>query len=239
MDKKPTLIGLYTSIGGYIAMPIIVLLLNSQLKGLWISIYLCSAPFFLVQVSSLTSSIRERFSVSGKAGLILSSIGIAAVLFYILHDYKVSGLFLFLSFLHLPSSVLLGIVSGIAAIKIARDKIVNKYKTMLILWCIPALGFIVFSMFSNSKAGLQNLTGLSVLCGPWATLTAKIGSWPNAGEFFSLRLAVIMTLSLILTIALIIKIKKTSAVAFLMVYFAFYVYIWELVGIVQLLNCAE
>lgn len=239
MDKKTTLIGLCTSIGGYVVMPIIVLLLSSQLKGLWISIFLCSAPFFLVQVSSLTSSIHERSTVSGKAGLILSSIGIAAVIFYILHDYKVSGLFLFLSFLLLPSSVPLGIVSGISAIKIAKDKIINKYKIMLILWCIPALGFILFFMFASPKTGLRNLTGLSVLCGPWATLVAKIGGWPNAGEFFLLRLAVIMTFLLILTIALIIKIKKTSVAAFLMVYFAFYVYIWELVGIVQLLNCAE
>jgi len=207
MDKKPTLIGLYTSIGGYIVMPIIVLLLNSQLKGLWISIFLCSVPFFLVQVSSLTSSIHERFSVGGKAGLILSSIGIAAVLFYILHHTKANGL-LFLSYFLLPSSVLLGIISGISAIKIEKDKIVNKYKTMLVLWCIPALWFIVPLMFLRPKAGFQNLTGLSVLCGPWATLTAKIGNWPNAGEFFILWVAIVMTLLAIASIALIITLVQ-------------------------------
>lgn len=139
------------AVEGYIAMPIIVLLLNSQLKGLTISIFLCLAPLFLIQVSSLTSSIHGHFSGSGKAGLILSSTSIAAVLFYILHDYKVSGIFLFMSFIFLSSSVLPRIISGIAAIKITRDKIVNKYKIMLILWCIPALWFNLFFMFPRPK----------------------------------------------------------------------------------------
>ena len=118
----------------------------------------------------------------------------------------------------------------------------RRIAVFFLLMCgIPGIlvfGFHVFAAPQYIKAPTRILGGLSNLCGPWATIVAKPSGWPNAGEFFSLPLAVAGTaaLAIVVTASLVTR-KKWVRVVCLSVSPAL-VLSWYAVGLIQLMCCA-
>lgn len=79
----------------------------------------------------------------------------------------------------------------------------------------------------------------ALLFGPWATLAAKIGVWPNAGEFFHLPLAVTLTVAMVAVATVMLKVKNKSIAGVSIILFMALVLSLFAVGYVQFINCHE
>ncbi len=73
--------------------------------------------------------------------------------------------------------------------------------------------------------------------GPWATEIAQLFSFPNAGEFFSLTLALVF--SSLLALLLFLAVSRRSWAAHVFIPFGWLLIGWTAIGFGQLMNCLE
>ncbi|HPO14216.1 MAG TPA: hypothetical protein PLI09_12295 [Candidatus Hydrogenedentes bacterium] len=78
---------------------------------------------------------------------------------------------------------------------------------------------------------------VSLPFGPWATQVARLFSFPNAGEFFSLTLALIF--SVLLALLLFLAVTRRKLAAYLFIPFGWLIIGWTAIGFGQLINCLE
>lgn len=78
---------------------------------------------------------------------------------------------------------------------------------------------------------------VSLPFGPWATQVARLFSFPNAGEFFSLTLALVF--SGLLAVLLIIALTQRRLAPYLFIPFGWLIIGWTAIGFGQLINCLE
>jgi hypothetical protein len=244
-------ISLYASIGGVAAAlltaAVMYVIWGLGLPGLgWAGMTLCITILLVFQISGIAAGVSERDTTLGKAGLVVSiAVITAAVTDFILflrphHDLKI----LILMIIPVPA-ILMGIFAGVTAVRLQSNQSLKIWKALLILWIMPVVWYALLVFIpAILKGGFyyrdwpQWVTAvMSILFGPWATLAAKLGSWPNAGEFFSLPAAVILTVILAELAAAAIRVRNCTVRGLAVIAFAPFIFVWALVGIGQLLNC--
>jgi hypothetical protein len=207
---------------------------------------LCIIALMVFLISGFVSGIKEK----SKIGMVFSLIFLTAATALPFLYSKISGLFrpFTLTIIAIPI-ISMAIFAGLTALKISREKPLKIYKPLLILWFIPSfwcsilLGFsAIYALFKNIsefKQIAKSSHGLILISfGPWATIVAKLVAWPNAGESFSLPVALTFTAILIFLLA-ILKFANSIIRSLALISFASFILIWSLIAIGQLLNCLE
>jgi hypothetical protein len=206
--------------------------------------YVGAPCFFGLGISALVAGLLERQAKFRKVGLVISVLvillAIAAVFWKLYLDFD--GIFVtvyvFFPWIVIPA---MAVFAGIIAVALKKWQL-NVCIPMLILWLIP-IGFVIAYLLFLRIDGLPSTEGFTaafaLLFGPWATLVAKIGVWPNAGEFFHLPLAVGLTLALAATSTVVLKTKNKGVAGLSLILFMGLVFSWFAVGYGQLINCHE
>ncbi len=117
------------------------------------------------------------------------------------------------------------------------------FRHFLFIWLAPTLLALLPIIFTAllvpghmpRKVFLGILLGLP--CGPWATQAAKLVSFPNAGEFFSLPLALVFSATLGAALYFGLSRRRWAAHGFAL--FAWLIIGWTAIAIGQLANCLE
>lgn len=150
-----------------------------------------------------------------------------------------------------PPAIINGIFAGFFAARIRTQQTEPRCRHLLICWLAgPAwtglywaficIGNAIFRESEKLSAIVRSITPLfSLPYGPYATLMATLGQWPNAGEFFSPWLAAILTLLMLLPAACFLLIKSRNAASLMLLIFATASTASLIIGFAQLLNCAE
>ncbi|MFA5252887.1 MAG: hypothetical protein WC454_09935 [Phycisphaerae bacterium] len=256
MQEKVS-ISLYASIGGVVAA-ILTAAVTHAIWGLgltgmgWAGRTLCLTILLVFQISGLTTGISERSTTLGKTGLVTTIVVItAAVTSFILFIWPHLDLHIFILMLIPVPTILMGVLAGGTAVRLQSKPSLKIWKSLLILWITPSvwcvllisipviLGGIFKGNFNYEHLARWVTAVTSILFGPWATLAAKLGSWPNAGEFFSLPAAVILTVILAGLAAAAIRVRNCTVQGLAVIAFASFTLVWALVGIGQLLNCTS
>lgn len=164
---------------------------------------------------------------------ICAGAGLAGLVFFVLSslDWDIVILVMLLS-----GGILPPLLAPFVALRVRRTQ--ARVWPLVVLWVVPSF---VPAFFNALRAlmGLRVIHGLAipflVLAGPWATQAVRIVDFPNAGEFFSLPLALGLTALLALAIGL--YIKRPQWRPRLIIPYAAVLGVWHLIGWGQLLNC--
>jgi hypothetical protein len=207
-----------------------------------------------LQISALTAGLREWHAKPDKVALTISAIGFLAafssVFMYAFRVLRISERgFVFGLCIPCAAMTVLAVIAGLAAVARKNDR-TRGLRALLILWLGPAeiCSALYLLMWLVAPAGsMYQVHGLTVAVtpafalpfGPWATLAARFGNWPNAGEFFYLPLAVGLTVALAVIVAVALRAKDGRIAALSIVTSAPMFFCWFIVGFVQILNCAE
>jgi hypothetical protein len=116
------------------------------------------------------------------------------------------------------------------------------WPSLLLLWVIQPLACAVLSSVTwsqHSDAAEWVTMTFSLLFGPWATLVAKLGSWPNAGEFFHLPAALALSVAVAAPCIVTLFSRRRVLVASSLIIYNASMSVWFVVGLGQLVNCAE
>ena len=70
-------------------------------------------------------------------------------------------------------------------------------------------------------------------------MTATVSSFPNAGEFFNLPLAIILSVVLAILLGTVLFARNRSYAGIAFIFSAAFGYAWFMTGLGQLLNCVE
>jgi hypothetical protein len=114
----------------------------------------------------------------------------------------------------------------------------------VVILLLPSfLSFIVVALVANGlhyvSTGTAFCAGGVTVLGPWATLAAKSTNVPNAGEFFSLPLALGLTLGLITVISVSMAVVKRWVNTLCVVVYIPLILLWVFLGFGQLMSCIE
>jgi hypothetical protein len=239
-EKASISISLCAAAGGFILTAVAgILYFTLSIDVIYVLLFWGIAAVF--QVAGLIACRRQRHTTTGKAGVILACLGLSAMVM------STAAAFLrYIGFfgMTLVPAILMGVIAGLV-FEVSQTKgLVSRWKAMIAAWLLPAIWFGLFWAFPaiSGKYGepSQVITGAaSILCGPWATLAAKLGNWPNAGEFFNLTSAAVMTVLLVLLAASITWIKKASIVSLGLIFYAAFIWVWSMAAVIQLLNCVS
>jgi hypothetical protein len=193
-----------------------------------------------VEMSALMIGISEWRRVHAKGYLILAAFifvvtfGLAIVDLW--HQERSPLLMLFIVLF-----LIAGICLGAFTLALLRQRF--RAATVLTLVCVtPGLLFLAIWLvigFMNGKPAMGLTGGLASFFGPWATLAAIPGVFPNAGEFFSLTWALILTLLLLATGYVVLHSGKVQAKCLGLVLMQFVIVFWYGFGFAQLMNCLE
>jgi len=207
--------------------------------------------FFGLEISGLMAGLLELRTKAGKIGLIVSAIGILLAIIAVrttAFKWQGSGTGAMGLVVVFPCIVIaaMAIFAGIMAVARKNGR-VSAWMPLLILWLLGPLvcdtAYIFFTLVFNPSPSItlsQAVTPAFALpFGPWATLVAKIGDWPNAGGLFHLPLAIILTVILgaAVTVALKAKNKRTASLSLIL--FMPLSFVWFIIGFGQLLHCTS
>lgn len=244
-------IGFWTSIGGMVAAALVAVPMFFWSK---LALYVAILCFLGSQISALTASLREWRAKPANVALTVSTIGFLAAFssvfvyaFRVLH-ISVAG-FVFGLCIPCTAMTVLAVIAGLAAVARKNNRTRGR-RALLILWLGPAetvstlylLMWLVAPAESISPAYTLTVAvtpAFALPFGPWATLAARFGNWPNAGEFFHLPLAVGLTVALAVIVAVALRAKDGRIAALSIVTSAPMFFCWFIVGFGQILNCAE
>jgi hypothetical protein len=255
MQNKVSM-SLCTTLGGVIAVLLTAAVMHAiwglGLSGLgWAGALICFIALMIFQISGFVVGISERGSNSGRTGLVVSIVFIiAAVVGFILFIWPHLDLYGLILILIPVPTILMGVFAGLIAIRLQRKPSLKIWKSLLILWLTPSVWCAVlmsipiagniFKGDGDYKLVARYGTSIpSTLFGPWATLVAKLGDWPNAGEFFSLPVAIVLTIILIGLVAVATRIHNRAIQGLTLITFAPFILIWVLIGIGQMLACTS
>jgi hypothetical protein len=206
-------------------------------------IYVGTPCFFGLEISALVVGLLEGRAKFRKGGLILSAaailVGLGAVFKKLHVDFDGIYITLYVFFPWLVAPIL-AVLAGLWAIAVKKGR-ARGSMAMLILWLTP-VGFVLAGLLLVHRGFpmTENITAaFAVLFGPWATLAAKIGAWPNAGEFFHLPLAISLTVALAAAATVVLKAKSKSVAGSSIIVFMALAFSWFAVGYGQLINCHE
>jgi hypothetical protein len=210
------------------------------------SMVLCLFALMVFQISGFVAGIKERSKIGMAFSIvfIIAAAAIPGVFSKLLNIYRL----LTLTIVAIPI-ILMGVLAGLTAMRIQTKPSLKIYKPLLILWLTPSLWCAVITVISaifsilkgnsNYKSTASMSHGLLlILFGPWATIAGKLVNWPNAGEFFSLPAALILTAILICLIAF-MRFGNRIIQSLSITAFASFILVWVLIGIGQMLNCID
>jgi len=207
--------------------------------------------FFGLEISGLMAGLLELRTKAGKIGLIVSAIGILLAIGAVrttAFKWQGSGTGAMGLLVVFPCIMIaaMAIFAGIIAVARKNGR-VSAWMPLLVLWLLGPLvcdtAYIFLTLVSNPSSSItlsQAVTPAFALpFGPWATLVATLGDWPNAGEFFHLPLAISFTvvLTAVVTVALKAKNKRTASLSLIL--FMPLSFVWFIIGFGQLLNCTS
>lgn len=255
MQNSRISISLWASICGVILYLLIILLLYSH--GMRFSNQYPEAAFVSVFIIPLLAAgavcgFYERTSWSGKVGAFVCSLLLtAAVIILVMAFMDVGSIMQMTLIAILPPAILIGFFAGLVARRIKAEKLKPNWSHLLVCWllgpvwiglcCILTLlgKAILYGPLETGKIA-QAATGvLSLPFGPYTTLAAKLGQWPNAGEFFSLGAAVWITALILLSASGYMITKNQTMASVTVIVFATTANAAVIIGIGQLLNCTS
>jgi hypothetical protein len=255
MQEKVS-ISFFASIGGVVVTLLTAAVMHAiwglDLAGLgWAGRTLCIVVLLVLQISGFAAGISERGTTLGKTGLVASIVVIiAAAAGFILFIWSPLGLHTLILVLIPVPTILMGVFAGVTAVRLQKKPSLKIWMALLILWIMPLVWCEVLisipAIIGIFKSGCDyeqllrwGMGIATILFGPWATLAAKVVNWPNAGEFFSLPAAMILTIILTGLAAVAIGVRNRAIRGLAVIAFASFIFVWALVGIGQLLNCTE
>ncbi|MCX5636731.1 MAG: hypothetical protein NTX52_03425 [Planctomycetota bacterium] len=243
-NSEAASISLVASVAGW-ALALMVTLavyLKPSTNFLAWSIYVGNPCFFSLEISAFTVGLLEGRAKLRKVGLFFSVTGIIfGVVAALRKLYGINNVFVFFPWLVAPN---MAVSAGVWAIALKKERTKGSMP-MFILWLTPvgmvavALLFLRAALCRGFPAAEDITAVFALLFGPWATLAAKIGVWPNAGEFFHLPLAVTLTVAMAAVVTVVLKAKNKSIAGVSIILFMALVLSWFAVGYVQLINCHE
>jgi hypothetical protein len=151
----------------------------------------------------------------------------------------------------LPPAIMIGFFAGFIAGRIKIEKSKPKWTHLLICWLLGPVWIglccvftllgkaILYGPLETDKIAQLATAALSLPFGPYTTFAAKLGQWPNAGEFFSLWLAVLITTLLLLSASGYLIAKSRTAAGSMLIVFATTASASVIIGVAQLLNCTS
>ena len=233
--------------GGLAALTIAIVvgvpcLLWWQLKDpnfhIWLSLAVLSA--WSIASASLIASLFHADDRAPRIRLLLP-LSEAAVFAGILCAVNLSmgmkgAMFLFICTAVLAAAAVAGVFAGLV-----RQGRLRPWGPLLLIWLLPgaALGLYFLPRYDASHLGRLLTFALSVPFGPWATQVARLGHYPNAGEFFHLPLALALTVLFAATALVALRSTSNSTRALGVLTYAAVVVASSLIGVGQLLNCAS
>jgi len=119
-----------------------------------------------------------------------------------------------------------------------RPRLVVAY---LLLWLAPGIIASLVHLCAAPdyiKFSTRILGAVSNLFGSWATIFAKLGDWPNAGEFFDFFYALVQTAALVVIVMISLITRKKWVQISCVVLFIPLILWWLYIGLVQLGSCA-
>jgi hypothetical protein len=207
-------------------------------------IYVGPPCFFGLEISALTVGVFEGRAKLRKVGLIFSVIGIllavGAALRKLYLDFDGIDITVYVFFPWLVAPIM-AVFAGVWAVALKKERTKGTIP-MFILWLTP-IGMVamalLFLLCGGGPAAEAITAVFALLFGPWATLAAKIGVWPNAGEFFHLPLAVTLTVAMAAAVTVVLKAKNKSIAGVSIILFMGLALSWFAVGYAQLIACHE
>lgn len=207
--------------------------------------------FFGLEISGLIAGLLELRTKAGKIGLIVSAIGILLAVGAVrttAFKWQGSGTGAMGIVVVFPCIVIaaMAVFAGIVAVARKTGR-VSAWIPLLILWLMGPLvcdtAYIFLTLVFNPSPSItlsQAVTPAFALpFGPWATLVAKIGDWPNAGGLFHLPLAIILTVILGAAVTVALKAKNKRTASLLLILFMPLSFVWFIIGFGQLLHCTS
>ena len=105
-------------------------------------------------------------------------------------------------------------------------------------WLLIVLGFL-FDTVPYIPRATMAAGGIFSITGPWTTEVLRLTNYPNAGEFFSLPVAVVLTMALTGTMAALFVTRGGTHRCLLKLLHLGLVFCWYATALMQLVNCAE
>ena len=206
---------------------------------LWRLLAVLAIPFaFALGIGALTAGVFERGARLRILGVIASAAVIAAMIAVVILKGRGGGPFGLLFWLIIPVTAAL---SGVTAVDV-KNKRINRLVAMLVLYLTPAVfsaWFIVtFANYRANEPIRRTVTAvLALLFGPYATLAAKLGDLPNAGESFALGGALALTIALVATAITVLKVRNRALAGAFLIFLAAVLGVWVYVGGLERLAC--
>jgi len=190
---------------------------------------------YALGIGALTAGVFERGARLRILGVIVSAAVIATVIL------KGQGGGPFGLFFWLIIPVTAGL-SGVTAVDVKNER-VSRLVAMLVTYLTTAVfsaWFIVSLANYRADAPVKRtVTGVLALSfGPYATLAAGFGDWPNAGEFFRLGGALALTFALVATMITVLKARNRALAGAFLIVLAAVVVLWFTLGYFELTACA-
>jgi hypothetical protein len=239
-NKNPS-VGYCVAVGGLITSGLAVVVLHGVARFGWeVEMFLGAAMLVVFQICALASCLVERKTNHRKVGLALSSaiivLAAAGVIRGVMQGQHWAGIVL--RGLVVPI-IVIGIVAAAVTVKSQSHPRQRPWKTMLAIWLIPAAWQMILFYADTLSIGSKMTAAAAVLFGPWATQVARIGNWPNAGEFFLFWPAMLMSILLAVVVFGMLRGKNRFVAGVFPSAYASVIVLWEILGIIQLVNCAE
>ena len=249
MKIREISISLWAAIGAIILAPTVALLIcanGTRLPALWQWVFVL--VFAITPLAAgATHGFYDKSSLNARSGLLLCFLLLAAaVALTVLAFVHDRGLLLIWPIAIVSAAILNGFLAGIFTGRIRTEKSKPKCRHLVVCWLAGPLCVGLFCAYLTlcrkiPDEGVTYLTTpfYSLPFGPYATLVAKNGDWPNAGEFFFLWVAVLLTLLMLLPAAWFLLTKNRTVASLVLIVFATASTASLIVGFWQLLGCAS
>lgn len=206
-------------------------------RDLYMFVFLVAFCGFCLGYGGMISAWSERRTKRGRQGLALAATAVAASVLLVV----VPGRFRFSPFLFVLLGLSIGpVLAPLLALRVRRSSV--RVWPLVVLWLAPAVTLPVWAIIDfwmGRTAGARLVQAFTmpplVLTGPWATQAGRLVDFPNAGEFFSLPLALALTVAVIAVIGLYVKRERWRAS--IIIPYATLTALWAVIGFGQLLNC--
>lgn len=237
-DSRTFLISLWSGAGGLVVGGIVACLIYIWFPG---AVYLVLLSVFGVEIGAVTAACRELRNKQSKPVLIIWIAGVilAPVLVFaggLKFGYIRDEDALFFPILHCIVVAIMGIIAGFKAVSIKNGQ-TKGLRTMIVLWVVPII-ISVPLLLSPTRISIASFGTIFPLFGPWATQAARLVDFPNAGEFFHLPIAVLLTVVIFGLVLLLLLTKSRKMAGLALILFMALIFQWYFIGWCQLANCA-